>query len=137
MLTIRKQTCTGCHFFVRNYHQRDGKVFTLEVSTEQRVAAKAGDTSCQREGESLSCHKGIWDEGLGFPGTSKPIQIAQTRRNRQCHFFQYRPGMLLPAAEKLLETALATKLETQKYRLAIYGLLLLALGLLVKLLLGI
>lgn len=120
---------------MRCNHQYDGRVFTLEVTSENRGLAKTGNFTWQRENEVLSCHRGIWDEGLGFPESSKANQVSKVRRNGNCYFFAYRPGTMLPAAEKLFESAATKALETQKYRLAIYGLALVVLGLLVKLVL--
>jgi hypothetical protein len=136
MFTLKKETCASCHFFIRSHRQIDGKVFTSEVSVANRALAKAGNFSWQINSEALSCHKGIWDEGVGFPGSSKSAQIAKTRRNGRCYFYKHQPGMLLPAAEKLLDFTQSKRLEIEKYRLAIYALLIAVLGLLLKILIA-
>jgi len=133
---FQKQTCAGCHFFIRTHIQRDGRAFTLEISDSNRLKAENGDVSWQRDAEALSCHKGVWDEGVGVHGTSKAQLISAVRRNGRCYYFAYHPGMLLPAAEKLQEARPAKLLEGQKYRLAIYGLVLAVIGLGAKVFLG-
>ena len=133
---FEKHTCAGCHFFIRTHIQRDGKAFALEISAVNRAKAKTGDLCWQREAEALSCYKGVWDEGLGVHETSKTEFISHVKRSGRCYYFAYQPGMLLPTAEKLQEARPAKLLEGQKYRLAIYGLVLAAIGLAAKVLLG-
>jgi hypothetical protein len=131
-----KQTCANCHYFVRIHHSERGDHFTLEIGRENRKRASQSDLGWQKEGESLCCHRGIWDEGVGFPETSKQEQIAQLNRKNACYFMPYQPGMLLPAAEKLQDARLVQNRELQKIRFALYALALSVLGLVVKLISG-
>lgn len=96
----------------------------------------SGDLGWQNEDEALSCYRGIWDEGVGFPESSKNEQVSKIRRNGRCYYFPYQPGMLLPAAERVQESRLVQNRELQKVRLAIYALVLSVLALLAKLILG-
>lgn len=96
------------------------------------MAAK-GDFSWQRETETLCCFRGIWNEGVGFPESSKVEQAAKLNRKGNCYYMPYQPGLLLPAAEKLQEARLVQTREIQKLRIAIYGLIIGILGLLAKL----
>lgn len=98
--------------------------------------ALSGDLSWQRQNESLCCHRGIWDEGVGFPESSKMEQVAGLNRRNLCYFFPYQPGMLLSAAEKLQDARLVQNRELQKIRIAVYAVAAGLLGLLVKLLVG-
>ncbi len=136
-LPFKTKTCATCHFFVRTHLSDRTQPFTLDVSGANRLRAKAGSLSWQREYESLSCHKGVWDEGLGIHGEDLLKQISQVRRNGKCFYFEHSPGMLLPAAEKLQEAAMLKSNEGLKYRLTIYGLTLTVIALGLKVFLGI
>lgn len=95
--------------------------------------AARGDFGWQRDGESLGCHKGIWDEGLGFGGGTKAEAISKRRRNDKCYFFEFQSGTFLPAAEKLQQERLASAQDSLKYRVAIYGLAVTIIGLVARL----
>jgi hypothetical protein len=136
-LPFKTKTCVTCHFFVRTHFPDGTQPFTLDVSEEDRVRAALGSLSWQREFESLSCHKGVWDEGLGIHGEHLLKQISKVRRNGKCFYFEHSPGMLLPAAEKLQEASMLKSNEGLKYRLAIYGLTLTVIALGLKVFLGI
>ena len=71
---------------------------------------------------------------MGAP--AKVAAVSQFDRRRKCYYFEYQPGMLLPAAEKLQQERAAASTERFKYRLTIYGLLLAIIGLLLKLAYG-
>lgn len=132
-MAMFKRTCSSCHFFVRVQHPERGGHLTFEIGREQRQQASQGLLDWQRESESLCCHRGIWDEGVGFPGSSRQEQIAQLNRRSTCYYMPYQPGMLLPAAEKLQEARLVQTRELQKIRFAIYALVVAILTLVAKL----
>ena len=129
-----KKSCSTCHYFVRTRNPERGERHTFEISHSIRVKAAQKELTWQREDESLSCFRGIWDEGVGFPESSKVEQIATLRRNGRCYYFPYQPGMLLPAAEKLQDARLTQTRELYKLRLAVYALVVSILALLAKLL---
>lgn len=131
-----KAICANCHYFVRVHHGERSGSHTLEIGRENRQKAISGDLSWQRESESLSCYRGIWDEGVGFPESSKLEQVSKLHRKNQCYFLPYQPGMLLPAAEKLQDTRLTQARELQKIRFAIYAVAISIIGLVIKLLVG-
>jgi hypothetical protein len=130
---MRKQACVDCHFFVRNHRGDGGQQVTQEVSKASRDLAANDDLSWQRHWESLACHKGIWDEGVGFPGSDKVDQISSQDRRKKCYFFKYQPGMLLPAAVKLREEAIERSFDLQKHRLAVIAIVLTLVGTIVGL----
>jgi len=136
-LPFKSKTCATCHFFVRTHFPDRSQPFAMDVPLENRLRAKAGSLSWQRESEALSCHKGVWDEGLGIHGEDLLRQVSKIRRNGKCFYFEHSPGMLVPSAEKLQEAAMVKKNEGLKYRLAIYGLTLTVIALGLKVLLGI
>ncbi len=129
-----KAACTNCQFFCRTYRGENGVEHTFEVAEAQRKLAHSGDLSWQRDTESLACFKGIWDEGLGISRTTLLAVLAKRRRKGECYFLPFRPGMLLPAAEKLQQFQQSRTEDLRKYRLAIYALILSILGLLAKIL---
>ena len=131
-----KQTCAGCHFFVRTLYVGRGQPAVLAIAKDSRALASAGDLSWQRPEEALSCHRGIWDEGAGLPESSKSEQVAGLNRRGRCYFMPYQPGMLLPAAEKLQEARLEQTRELQKLRYAAYAVAASLLAILVKMLLS-
>jgi hypothetical protein len=131
-----KKTCASCHYLVRSSHSGCAGPFTLEVPSEARQRSKVGDLSWQRESESIACHRGIWDEGVGFPTSSKAEQVSGLNRRGRCYYFPYQPGMLLPAAEKLQADRLSQTRELQKLRIAVYGLIVAVCGLAAKLFIG-
>lgn len=128
-----KKICANCHFLYKQYRNERGAEYTLEISREQRERAKRGDLSWQRESESLGCYKGIWDEGHGSTGCTKAELVAKQARGGKCYFFGFQPGTFMQAAEKLQQEKVANANELQKYRMAIYGLVLTILGLAAKL----
>lgn len=85
----------------------------------------------------MSCHNGLWNEGLGIHGKDLMIQVSRIQRNGKCYYFEHNPGMLVPTAEKLQEAAVLKSTEGLKYRLAIYGLTLTVIALGLKVLVGI
>jgi hypothetical protein len=131
---MKKAICANCHFLCRHHSSEAGVEYTLEVAEAQRTTALKGDLSWQRPTESLACFKGIWDEGLGFGVNDKLTCITKKNRRDKCYFYAFQPSMLMQAAEKLQQEAVAKSNDLMKYRLAIYGLLLTILGLLIKLL---
>lgn len=130
---LKKKTCTSCHYLVRLHHPERTGPFTLELPREARRRAEVGDFSWQRENESLACYRGIWDEGVGFPESSKGEQVSKLNRRSSCYFLPYQPGMLLTAAEKLQVDRLSQTRELQKLRIAVYGLIVAIVGLAAKL----
>ena len=131
-----KEICANCHFFIRQHHGHGGAEHTLEIGISQRAQAERGDLSWQRDSESIACFKGVWDEGLGMGGPAKIAATSQQDHHGKCYYFQFQPGMLLPAAEKLQQERAAASNERLKYRLAIYALLLTIAGLVAKLAYG-
>ena len=128
-----KKTCTTCHYFTRVHHLENGTHHTVEVNPDLRKRTANGDLSWQRESESICCHRGIWDEGVGFPESSKLEQTNKLNRHNKCYYLPYQPGMLLPAAEKLQDARITQIRELQRIRFAVYGLVLTIAGLIVKL----
>ena len=133
---MTRSVCANCHFFVRVHHGERTQPFTLEVGREARLKAASGDLSWQRDSEALCCHRGIWDEGVGFPESTKLEQVAKLNRKNVCYFMPYQPGMLLPAAEKLQDARLIQNRELQKIRFAVYAVAISILGLLLKMAFG-
>ena len=131
-----KATCTSCHYFVRVHHSERSQPFTLEIGRENRSRSNYGDLTWQRETEALCCHRGVWDEGVGFPESSKLEQVAKLNRKNFCYHMPYQPGMLLPAAEKLQDARLVQNRELEKIRFAVYAVAVSILALAVKLVFG-
>ena len=131
-----KQICANCQFFIRQYRGHGGAEHTFEIGAAQRAQAERGDLSWQRDSESIACFKGVWDEGLGMGGPAKIVAISQQERRGNCYYFQFQPGMLLPAADKLQQERAAASTEWLKYRLAIYALLLTVIALIAKIAYG-
>ena len=131
-----RTTCASCHYFVRVHHGERSQPFTLEIGRDNRRRSSAGDFTWQKETEAVCCHRGIWDEGVGFPESSKLEQVAHLNRKNLCYYMPYQPGMLLPAAEKLQDARLIQNRELQKIRFAVYAVALSILAVVVKLVLG-
>lgn len=131
-----KASCATCHYFVRVHHGERSQPITLEVGRESRERSISGDLGWQRESEALCCHRGIWDEGVGFPESSKLEQVAKLNRKNRCYYMPYQPGMLLPAAEKLQDARLIQNRELQKIRFAVYGVAVSILALVIRLFVG-
>lgn len=129
-----KAACANCQFFCRTYRGYAGVEHTFDIREEQRRLALVGDLSWQRDAESLACFKGVWDEGVGLSRSTMATFIAKRRRNGECYFFPFQPGMLLPAAEKLQLLQHSRTENLRKYRLAIYALVVSIIGLLAKIL---
>ncbi|UZD55827.1 hypothetical protein [Caldimonas aquatica] len=131
-----KKTCSSCHYFIRLHYPERAAPFSLEVPREARRRAAAGDLSWQRESESLACHRGIWDEGVGCSESSKIEQVSKLNRRGRCYYLPYQPGMLLPAAEKLQAERASQSRELQRWRIAVYSLVIAIAGLAAKLFIG-
>jgi hypothetical protein len=117
-------------------HLEHGSHYVLEISREQRDLAQGGELAWQREYESISCYRGIWDEGVGFSDSTKLDQMTKLERKNRCYFIPYQAGMLLPAAEKLQEKNYEQARELQKLRYTAYAILVSLLAIFVKLVLG-
>ncbi len=84
----------------------------VHVSPEERDAARKGDYSWHKRTTSLcnlGCHHKVWSEGYNFDFDKRHEFIVQTDRTDFCFFFRFRPGMLLPAAEKLQQREAAER----------------------------
>ena len=65
-IVMGKQTCSDCHFFVKESRGNAEHPVALDVTAEERAQAKRGDFSWKRDCLTLSCHFAVWDEGYEF-----------------------------------------------------------------------
>jgi hypothetical protein len=107
-------TCSDCHFFVKTSHVAgDHHVF---VATEsERTAAKGGDFGWVRDIDSLSCWRGVWDEGVRSDPSERTSVVVSTRRSR-CFFWPHEAGAQLQTVQELQERAAQSR-EASKSRL--------------------
>jgi hypothetical protein len=96
-----KEICRNCHFLAKEVREGTGRVLTSSVSTNERVAAKAGEIDFLKSYFGLKCQMGVWDEGVA-PGKEDRLErVNITNRADKCFFFPYDPSMMFPAAEEL------------------------------------
>lgn len=100
------QACINCHFLIKEINPHK-----FPLTSQNREAIRNRDFSWLHGGyEVLACHLGIWDEGyLSEPERRYEI-IVQTNRQDRCFFWQYQPGMLLPAAVELQRREMERKM---------------------------
>ena len=125
--------CVNCHFLHRQFRDETGREYKFEIAQPKRNEAKLGDFSWQKDRESLSCYKGVWDEGYNFNSENKHNIIIKQRRT-QCYFMPFQAGTFFNAAEKIYQKEISQRNSTRNYRIAIYGLVLTIIGLIIKLL---
>ncbi len=91
------QTCADCHFFIKEYDQHK-----FEIKSGNREAIRKQDYLWLGNHWALACYFGVWDEGYNFDLARRNEVIVETdRKGGDCFFWEYRPGMLFTAAEKL------------------------------------
>jgi len=133
-----KQTCADCHFFVKQCRSPpDLTLLVSDVSKEERHKAKVNDFSWVQAYNRLACHFGVWDEGFKFDPQNRNLVIAQTERHDFCFFWQYKVGMLIPAAVELQKRESETRELSRDRRLTLCGLWIAAIALVVNVLLTI
>jgi len=91
-----RQSCITCHFLAisSNFHK-------FEVAQPTRDQIQRQDYSNLTNWVSLECYCGIWSEGHNLGIDRRHEIIVETDREGTCFFWQYRPGMLFPAAKEL------------------------------------
>ena len=91
-------SCSDCHFFVKTSHIA-GEHHPFAATESERRSAKRGDFSWVRDIDSLSCWRGVWDEGLQSDPSNRPSVVSTKRK--KCFFWPYQAGALLQAVEEL------------------------------------
>lgn len=122
-----KQICADCHYFFRNKAS-----YKFPILNEQRVKVKNNDYSwLDEQVEAVACYREIWDENYEDFLNNRHEIICEINRKNKCFFWKFQPGTNLKKAIELHDKIEQRKLETRKYRLAIYGLILMILGLII------
>jgi len=117
------KACVDCHFLTKTLERR-----RLLVRSQERESMRKGDYS-SFERHSLSCYFGVWDEGLRFEEERRHELITKTNREDYCFFWKYRPGMLLPAAERLQKREADRREAARDRKLTLWGLWIAAIAL--------
>src|SRR2546428_9540647 len=100
----RKQACGDCHFFIKAAPSLSSpNVHPYSATSEERKRAATADFSWAKDNLMLSCHLGVWDEGLGSNKNAQKETIVDKNRRGFCFFWPYQPGMLIPAGKVLQE----------------------------------
>jgi|SRR3990172_72823 len=127
-----KQSCTGCHFFVKEARSLPSpNPITVDVTNEERSLAAKGDFSWAKEPWTLACHFGVWDEGYNFDKSKRQTLIAETDRRDYCFFWPYRQGMLIPPGKVLEQREAEAREASRDRRLTIWGLWIAAIALVI------
>ncbi|OBT08217.1 hypothetical protein A9267_10900 [Shewanella sp. UCD-FRSSP16_17] len=129
-----KQACINCHYFHKSYRDDNGREIKLEITKEMREKTKNDDYSWRIPDVSMSCYKGVWDQGHNFSLDTATDLICNEERKNRCYFWKYMPGTFLPTAVDLQTRQEEMKSNSRGYRLAILGLVITVVGLLVKVL---
>ncbi len=132
----KKQACVDCHFFVKQAAPLPSpQVYVSLVTREERQQAKAGDYAWSNH-YSLGCHMLVWDEGHQFDATRKHAAVVVADRRKFCFFWEFRPGMMLPAARTLQEREAADSRAARNRTLTTIGLWIAALALVADVIVG-
>lgn len=96
-----KANCRNCHFLSKEYRDNNGQsfVFSLTIDEREKVILKPDEVVASRY--SLSCHMGVWDEGVSGTMKDRDSIINTIRRDCSCFFYPYHPAMLFDAAREL------------------------------------
>ncbi len=96
------EICRNCHFFAQTLPPEGrGPRYVFSLSTERRAACARSEFKDDDPFYSLSCHRGVWDEGLKHPSFDFDHEINKKDRKNFCYFFPHHEGMLFPAAIEL------------------------------------
>ena len=129
-----KQACIDCHYFHKSYRDDIGQEIKLEITKEMREKVRNDDYSWRLPDVSMSCYKGVWDQGHNFSLVTATDLICSEERKNRCYFWKHMPGTFLPTAVDLQKRQEEMQSKSRRYRLAILGLALTVVGLLIKLL---
>ncbi len=94
------KNCRNCHFLTKS-SASGGAIHSFALRENERDVI-ATDTLAIENNYSLSCHKGVWDEGVD-PSikNERDLFINKFDRNDFCFYFPSKRGMLFKAAEEL------------------------------------
>lgn len=90
------ENCLSCHFLCKTYPPHP---FCVDAE-ERKGLAKYGRSHIQDD-YSLSCYKGVWDEGVSPGIVSFDENFLILWRTGQCFWMKYHPGMQFPAADEM------------------------------------
>jgi hypothetical protein len=137
-MSATKHRCVNCHFLVKRYRDHDPPI-TISVSATERTKVTSGDFSwADRGSPAICCSLGVWDEGVpGFERDRMQEIITKDDRKGYCFFWDYRPGMLIPAAKELEERQSEREKSNRDHRFALVGLWIAALALFAQVVLSI
>jgi len=105
MLAMKK-TCRHCHFLAKEFREDNtGRVLSFSLSKEEREAAASSPVEAVASDYSMTCHMGVWDEGVAGSKEDRNNVINVIPRDAGCFFFPHHPAMLFPAARELQKRA--------------------------------
>ena len=97
-----KSICRNCHFLSKEYREANtGRVLIFSLTQIDRDKVKESLDEDIFKNYSLSCHMGVWDEGVMGGTKERDTVINLTPRASNCFFFPYHPAMLFDAAKEL------------------------------------
>lgn len=102
------------------------------------MMAKRNDYSWhqrRKQAYNLECAMEVWTEGYNFEDSTRHEWLVETERRGFCFFWQFRPGMLIPAAKLLQQREAEAKDARRDRRLTIWGLWIAAAALMIDALL--
>ena len=96
---FKKNTCQNCAFLRQDHYHHSGDSSAQSWSREERIDFRP--KYADQPGVSWSCHKGVWDKGVGLKRPLKEI-LLENRKNT-CFYYPWKEGtgMLFQAAVEL------------------------------------
>ena len=100
-----KKTCRHCHFLAKEHRNETGAVHSFSLSKEEREKAANTPEEAVPSYYAMSCHMGVWDEGVADSREGRNEVINLINRDSGCFYFPHQPAMLFPAARELQKRA--------------------------------
>ena len=101
-----KSICRHCHFLAKEYREENtGRVLVSPLNKQEREKAALASNEMVATYYSLSCHMGVWDEGVSGSTEERNATINLVPRASGCFFFPYHAAMLFDAARELQKRA--------------------------------
>ena len=94
--SIMKPICRHCHFLAKELlEENTGRVSVFSLSQQEREKAKTEPEEMVAAHYSLSCHMGVWDEGVSGSPKGRHFTVNVVNRASACFYFSHNTAMHL------------------------------------------
>lgn len=83
-----KSNCRNCHFLSKEYRDNTGQTFVFSLTKDEREKVIVKPDEVVSLHYSLSCHMGVWNEGVSGTSKDRDSIINITKRDYGCFFIR-------------------------------------------------